>query len=232
MIECIIECIKLFNTTINCRSHNYINRGHNHITIRAPVLIILQFPQYQSMKQQKLYIKGMVCERCIESVRELMQDLSLEVTKISLGEVTIKSGTPLNSNLVEERLQNLGFSLLHDRKELLVRDVKKLVEKVYSGSFDFNIHFSFSGLAVENFKLAYETISAIFLTVESTTLEKFILQYRIEKTKSFLANTNKTLSDISFALGFSSVSHLSKQFKSLTGLTPSAFKESASNQHC
>ena len=183
------------------------------------------------MRQQKLYIKGMVCERCIESVRDLMQDLSLEVTQISLGEVTIKSGPPLNSSLVEERLQNLGFSLLHDRKEHLVREIKKLVEKVYSGSFDFKINFSFSGLAVENLKLAYETISGIFLTAENITLEKFILQYRIEKTKSFLANTNKTLSDISFALGFSSVSHLSKQFKSLTGLTPSAFKELAWNQH-
>jgi AraC family transcriptional regulator len=181
------------------------------------------------MKQQKLYIKGMVCDRCIESVSELMNDLSLDVTQISLGEVTIESGTHLDTSLVDVRLQNLGFSLLHDRNERLVQDIKKLVEKVYSGSFEFEINFNFSRLAVENFNLAYETISAIFLNAENTTLEKFILRYRIEKTKGFLANSNRTLSDISFALGFSSVSHLSKQFKSITGMTPSAYKESVRN---
>lgn len=177
------------------------------------------------MEQQKLYIKGMVCERCIESIRELLQDLSLAVSQISLGEVILKSGTPLNYQLVEERLEILGFSLLQDRKERLVREVKELVEEVYSGKFVFETNFNFSRLALEKLNLAYESISTIFLKVENTTIEKFILQYRIEKTKSLLTSTNKTLTDISFALGFSSVSHLSKQFKSITGLTPSAFKE-------
>lgn len=158
-----------------------------------------------------------------------MHELSLDLTHISLGELTIKSGTPLNTVLIDERLQKLGFSLLHDRKEQLVRDLKELVSKVYSGNFDFDNNFSFSRLASKTFNLSYENISAIFLTAENITLEKFILQQRIEKTKDFLANTNKTLSDISFSLGFSSVSHLSTQFRRLTGLTPSAYKKAKGN---
>ncbi|HTE27788.1 helix-turn-helix domain-containing protein [Flavitalea sp.] len=183
------------------------------------------------MEQQKLYIKGMVCERCIESVRELLQDLSLAVSQISLGEAIIETGTPINYRLVDERLQNLGFSLLQNRKERLVHELKELVEEVYSGKFVFEPNFNFSRLAIDKLNLAYENISTIFLTVENTTIEKFILQYRIEKTKSLLTTTNKTITDISFALGFSSVSHLSKQFNSITGLTPSAFKELTRIQH-
>jgi AraC family transcriptional regulator len=176
------------------------------------------------MDRQKLYIKGMVCERCIESVRGILQDLCMDLDEISLGEVTLKPGSFLNVSLLEERLQRIGFSLLHVRNEKVVQDLKALIENVYSGSFDFHNHFNFARLAAEKLNLSYETISGIFINLENITVEKFVLQYRIEKAKELLAKTNKTLSDISFALGFSSTSHLSKQFKQITGLNPSAFR--------
>jgi AraC family transcriptional regulator len=118
----------------------------------------------------------------------------------------------------------LGFTLLEDKKEKLVKETKGLMAEVYSGSFDFPTRFRFSELAARRLQKDYDTISATFSAVENTTLEKYIIDFRIEKVKEFLVYTPQTLGDISFRLGFSSVAHLSRQFKEITGINPSYFK--------
>ena len=176
------------------------------------------------MQRKKYYVKGMVCERCIYKVKETLEGLGIEVAELALGEVTLASRSEIKEAVIEEALKPLGFSLVHDKRLTLVKDTKALVAEVYSGNFDFPKGFRFASFAAERLKTNYDAISTAFSATELTTLEKYIIDFRINIIKELLVYTNKTLADIAFDLGFSSVAHLSKQFKSYTGLNPSYFK--------
>lgn len=146
--------------------------------------------------------------------------------KIGLGEVTIiTSKGPLETNLIEGRLRPLGFELLEDKKMKTVREIRELVAEVYSGNYDFPNQFRFSDLVASRIHKDYNAVSAMFTQMEQKTLERYIIDYRIEKVKEFLLYTSLTLADIAFKLNFSSVAHLSRQFKQYTGFTPSGFKD-------
>lgn len=175
--------------------------------------------------QRNIYIKGMVCDRCIQSVRESLARLDVEVIEIRLGELIIITREGFDDAFIEERLKPLGFSILEDKKQKLARDIKRLVEEVYSGAYDFPYHFKFSNLVAERFNTSYDAVSAVFSIVEQTTIEKYIFNFRIEKIKELLVYSNDTLATISFKLGFTSVAHLSRQFKLQTGLNPSHFRK-------
>ena len=107
----------------------------------------------------------------------------------------------------------------------MIKEVKQLVEEVYSGDYDFPENFRFADLVNERWNNNYEFVSDTFIALEKKSLERYIIEYRISKVKEFLVYTNLTLSDIAFKLNFTGTSHLSAQFKQVTGLTPSFFKE-------
>lgn len=173
----------------------------------------------------------MVCQRCITVVGSELEAMGLTPHKVELGEVTVISATEkMDTQTVAERLRPLGFELLEDRKLATVQKVKDLVAAVYSGDYDFPDHFRFSDLVVKHLSKDYDSVSGLFALVEHKTLEQYIIHYRIEKVKEFLVYENKTLSDISFQLNYSSVAHLSRQFRQVTGLTPSHFREIKKNK--
>ncbi|HLO79673.1 MAG TPA: helix-turn-helix domain-containing protein [Chitinophagaceae bacterium] len=176
------------------------------------------------MQQRKLFIKGMVCDRCMNFVRQAMESLDVVVQEVKLGEVILSSHEGPDESVIETKLNSLGFSLVKDKQQQLVRLTKELVAEVYSGEYDFPYQFRFSDLLVQRLELNYDQISATFSQVEGITLEKYILQQRVEKVKEMLIYSQVSLTDISFMLGFSSVAHLSKQFKNLTGINPSQLK--------
>ncbi|MGX5817125.1 helix-turn-helix domain-containing protein [Chitinophaga lutea] len=174
--------------------------------------------------EQRIFIKGMVCDRCIRAVRQALHDLDIPVTGVKLGEVTTVSALSApDIKVLSEKLGQLGFSLLEDQKTALVRDIKLLVEEVYSGEFDFPDDFRFSDLLTRRLHREYGAASAIFSAAEGMTLEKYIMAFRMEKVKELLVYTARTLADIAWILGFSSAAHLSRQFKSYTGLNTSHF---------
>ena len=181
-------------------------------------------------KGNKVLIKGMVCQRCITTVKNQLESEGLELEDINLGEVTLAAHTSIpDAALIEQKLSPLGFSLLEDKKAKLVKEVKSLVGEVYSGDFDFPNDFRFSILVTERLGKDYDTISTTFSSMENNTLEKYIINFRVEKIKELMVYTNATLVDISFKLGFSSVAHLSRQFKEQTGMTPSHFRQLRKN---
>ena len=176
--------------------------------------------------ERKLVIKGMVCNRCIIMVQSVIVGLGLTIKEINLGEVTIiLTSDSADWVKVEQRISDLGFTILEDKKERLIREIKELVRTVYSGDFDFGPDFRFSDLVQKHLLKSYEVISSVFSSSEGMNLEKYIMQYRIEMVKGLLMYSNSSLADISFNLGFSSVAHLSKQFKQHTGLTITHFRE-------
>lgn len=174
----------------------------------------------------KIYIKGMVCDRCIFTIKNELARLQMPVTEVQLGELTSLSAlSALDLGIIQEKLAPLGFTLLEDKRVKLVREVKSLVEQVYAGSWDFEPGFTFSSLVTGMLHKEYESVSTTFAALEGTTLERYIINYRIEKVKELLVYSSETLTDIAFRLGFSSVAHLSAQFRNETGLTPSHFKK-------
>lgn len=174
---------------------------------------------------QKVYIKGMVCDRCISTVKHQLESIGLKLDYINLGEITLSAGTEIiDLNLIGEQLKPFGFSLLEDKKARLITDVKQLVAEIYGGNFDFPEPFRFSTYISEKLQGEYNNISSVFSIREQETLEKYIIDFRIEKIKEYLVYTSQTLADIAFRLGFSSVAHLSRQFKTFTGLNPSYYK--------
>ena len=179
----------------------------------------------------RLFIKGMVCQRCIMVVKSELEAIGLSTQKVELGEVTVISAKEtVDTDLVAEKLLPLGFQLLEDRKLALVKKLKELVAEVYSGSYDFPHHFRFSDLVVKKLSKDYDSVSSLFALVEHKTLEQYIIGYRVEKIKEFLVYSTSTLSDIAFQLNYSSVAHLSRQFRQVTGLTPSHFRNIRKNR--
>ena len=174
---------------------------------------------------QKVYIKGMVCLRCISTVKSELESIGLHLDDISLGEVTLSAGTEIaDLNIIGELLKPFGFSLLLDKRAKLIADVKILVAETYGGDFEFPVPFRFSTYISQKLQRDYDTISSVFSIREQKTLEKYIIDFRIEKIKEFLVYTSQTQADIAFRLGFSSVAHLSRQFKTVTSFNPSYFK--------
>lgn len=168
----------------------------------------------------------MVCQRCISAVERQLNSIGIQLEEIVLGEVIFAANTSNpDLSLIEQKLAKYGFSLLEDPGQKLVKSVKEVVSEVYNGDYDFPHGFKFSSLVASRLNQDYETISALFSQIENITLEKFILQYRIEKVKEYLVYSDEKLSDLAFRFGYSSVAHVSSQFKLLTGLTPSHFKE-------
>ena len=174
----------------------------------------------------KLFIKGMVCQRCIIVLKTELEASGMIVVKAELGEVTVlTSSRTIETARIAEKLAPLGFQLLEDRKVKTVDAIRELVKEVYSGNFDFPYNFRFSDLLSQRLQKEYDSLSALFSLLEHKTLERYIIDYRIERIKEFLVYTSSTLSDIAFRLNYSSVAHLSRQFKQYTGLNPSHFKE-------
>jgi AraC-like DNA-binding protein len=167
----------------------------------------------------------MVCQRCVSVVARELALLDLPFHTVSLGEVFLKTKLDENKmNLVKQSLQKHGFEVLRDNQMTLVKEVKNLVEQMFSKDFDL-VDFKFSKYIADKLHKDYDVISSSFSACQGITLEKYILNKRIDKVKEYLLNTNQLLSDISYSLGFSSVSHLSTQFKVITGYTPSNFKK-------
>lgn len=176
-------------------------------------------------QQSKLYVKGMVCNRCVMVVNETLKDLGYISNHVVLGEITLNEpGHPFNLKEIEERLAIHGFSFVEDRDTKIVMEIKALVSEVYGGDYDFPEKFLFSNLMHERLQSSYESARDLFISRELMSLEKYIIEYRTNKVKEFLVYSDLTLADIAFKLNYSSVAYLSSHFKKITGLTPSFFR--------
>jgi len=176
-------------------------------------------------KVSKINVKGMVCNRCVLVVSNELQALGYSIAKVGLGEIIFDEGIE-ESDLgrVEEKLERHGLRMLGDWKVKMVKEIKKLVEEVYNGEYDFPNHFNFFELIKRQWN-NYDAVTDAFISLEKKTLERYIIDYRIGRVKEYLIYSNYTLLEIASRLNFNSVSHLSAQFKQNTGLTPSFFKE-------
>lgn len=173
----------------------------------------------------EILIKGMVCERCVSVIKEGITDLGFEISKISLGKVSLKDDVDKEGyNKIEHFLNENGFELISNRQVRIVTQAKGLVNEVFSQNIRYDAKLKFSSLISETLNMNYDSISELFTQIEGVTLEKYIITKRLEKVKELLVYTEFTLTEIAYVTGFSSINHLSRQFKELTGFSPSHFK--------
>jgi len=173
----------------------------------------------------KLYIKNMVCRRCIKVVTEELEKLDIQYSSVQLGIVELPY-TVIAAQVEKFKsamLEN-GFELIDDDKVKIIEQVKTLIIKsIYESEKPENINYS--DYLSKHLTKPYSYLSSLFSAVENTTIEKYIISQKIERVKELIVYGQLSLSEISYRMGYSSVQHLSNQFKKITGFTPTYFKE-------
>lgn len=173
----------------------------------------------------EILIRGMVCDRCISVIREGITDFGYQVNKVSLGKLFI--GEEMSNEgyaKIENFLSENGFEMISNRQIRIISQVKALIGEVFEQNIQYDTKLKFSALLSEKLHTNYDSISELFTELEGITLEKYIINKRLEKVKELLVYTEFTLTEIAYITGFSSINHLSRQFKELTGFSPSHFK--------
>lgn len=174
-----------------------------------------------------LFVKNMVCPRCITSVKEALDQMHLTYSTVELGKIALDS-TPSFSQKEQlaKSLQDRGFELLEEGKATLISQIKSiLIEQIQHT--DEAMAENYSSFISEKLQHEYTYLSKLFSQVEGITIEKYITRLKIERVKELIFYKEKSLSEIAGMLGYSSVAYLSSQFKKETGMTPSAFKKQA-----
>jgi len=174
----------------------------------------------------KIHIKNMVCDRCVLAVKNVMRELQLQPDSIIMGEVDF-SDYVLNEYEMEKiklAIESLGFELLSNKKQALIEQIKTTLIQLVHGTQELE-QIKLSDYIAAEIKADYHSLSHLFSSVEGMTIEKYFIRLKIERIKELLAYAELSLTEISFQLGYSSLAHLSAQFKQVTGMTPSAFKK-------
>ncbi|MFH0894211.1 MAG: AraC family transcriptional regulator [Bacteroidota bacterium] len=173
----------------------------------------------------KLYIKYMVSIRCKMVVKSELEKLNLHCVKVDLGEVEIKENiTTAQLNQLKVALLKSGLELMDEHKAILIEKIKIIIVEMVHYA-DEPPKTNFSDYLRQKLNHDYTYLANLFSEVTGITIEHFIIHHKIERVKELLIYDELNLTQISYKLNYSSVAHLSNQFKKVTGLTPTFFKQ-------
>lgn len=172
-----------------------------------------------------LYIKYMVSQRCKILVKQELDNLGFTNVRVELGAVDIQEDVSLEQlNQLTENLKLSGLEVIDNKKDILVERIKNVIVEM--------IHYSeelpktnYSDFLSEKLNYDYTYLSNIFSEEKGMTIQQFIIQHKIEKVKELLLYGELNLTEISYRLHYSSISHLSNQFKKVTGMSPSLYEK-------
>jgi YesN/AraC family two-component response regulator len=169
----------------------------------------------------------MVCDRCIKVVREELEKLKLDVRSVKLGEAEIAPGKQEpDLKKIRNVLQINGFDLLDHKHTQIVEKIKNvIVTLVHHNHAEKELTLKTSDYLEKEVGLDYHYLSTLFSSIENITIEKYMILQKIERVKELLKYNELTLSEIAYRMGYSSVAHLSSQFKKGTGLSASEYKK-------
>ena len=179
------------------------------------------------MSSTTLLVKNMVCHRCILAVESILQNEKIPFQKVSIGEINLVEELSQDQRArLAEKLNKIGFEIIDNYSGGLIEKIKQLViERARNEVDEKESKKKLSHYLSEKVNHEYTYLSSLFSSVEGRTIENYFIEQRIEKAKELLIYGQLTLSQIAFDLEYSSVAHLSTQFKKVTGLTPTYFKE-------
>jgi YesN/AraC family two-component response regulator len=192
---------------------------------RASAQLILLFGNRLKYLLMKLYVKYMVSIRCKLMVKDVLKQLGLHYVVVNLGEIDIlEELTAAQRELLREALLKSGLELMDEKKAILIERIKNIIiEMVHYSESPLRINFSV--YLAEKMHYDYTYLANLFSEVVGSTIEHFIIAHKIERVKELIVYDELNLTQISYLLNYSSVAHLSNQFKKVTGLTPSHFKK-------
>ena len=172
-----------------------------------------------------LYIKNMVSHSCILLVKAELNKLDVQYTDVKLGEVIIDCNIDLSTyQQFVDAMQKVGFEVLQCKKKILVERIKNIVVECVHHTED-KLKFRFSDYICSKLNYNYKYLSNLFSEYQGITIEKYMIAQRIERVKELMAYEELNLNEIAFRVHYSSASHLSKQFKKTTGISPSDYKK-------
>ncbi|MFN5372904.1 MAG: helix-turn-helix domain-containing protein [Flavobacteriia bacterium] len=173
----------------------------------------------------KKHIKNMVSNRCINQVSGILIDMGIPFEVIELGEVTFEQNLSMIQELdFQYKLKQVGLDLISDAKMLLSERIKLVIIQMIHYS-DEHIKTNFSVYLSEKTNLNYTYLSNVFRTENNMTIQQFIIIHKIERIKELLLYGEMNLSEISYKMHYSSIAHLSNQFKKITGLSPTEYRQ-------
>lgn len=171
-----------------------------------------------------LHIQHMVCDRCIRTVQRVLTAQGLTVNHVALGQAEVDGYDPAQKTAVEAALEAEGFALLEDPQSRIVEQIKLLVlDLIRNGGLP-ELKVNLSIYLAEKLERSYDSLSSLFRRAEGMTLERWVILQKVELAKELLAYGEVPLADIAYRLGYSSASHLSNQFKQVTGVRPADFR--------
>lgn len=170
-----------------------------------------------------LAIRNMVCPRCITAVEKVLENEHIKYDAVQLGLVILSEEIDVqNFTRLADALEEIGFQIINDPKLNSTNKVKTiLIELLMNSSV---AKYKLSTLLSEALQLNYQSISHAFLEQEGTTIEKYFIRLKIEKVKELLSYNELSLKEVAYKLNYSSVAHLSKQFKKLAGVSPTQYR--------
>ena len=173
----------------------------------------------------------MVCDRCLMVVRQQLEQLGFAATDAVLGKVKLnKTPNDHELSLIRSALKLVGFELIDELRNQLVDEIKTIIIQQVHHSDASEMNINYSELISSKLGKDYAYLSNLFSESEDITIEKYIIQQKIEKVKELIEYGQQNLNEIAFTLGYSSSAHLSTQFKKVTGLTPSQYRETQNFQ--
>lgn len=180
--------------------------------------------------ENALHIKNMVCDRCILVVKSQLEQLGLHPVSVELGIVLLpEKVTNEVYQVVKDALEPFGFELIDDRKSQLIEQIKDTIIELVHYKED-GLKVNLSDYLASRLNRDYSSLSKLFSEVTNTTIEKYFIAQKIERAKELLVYGELTLNEIADKLNYSSAAYLSAQFKSVTGLTPSHFRNIKENR--
>lgn len=172
----------------------------------------------------KLYIKYMVSRRCIMIVKAILREMDLHFIMVDLGVVEIMEElTPVQLEALNNALQESGLELMDDKRAILIESIQSVIIEMIHNEKDLT-SINYSEYISEKLNHNYTYLSNIFSEVKGTTIQQFIILHKIEHIKELIMYDELNMTEISYKMNYSSVAHMSNQFKKITGLTPSHFK--------
>lgn len=171
-----------------------------------------------------IFIKNMVCNRCILVISEILKGLKFTPLKIELGKaITREQLTPGDRQVIREALEKYGFELIDDKQSRIIEQIRTaIIELVH---YEDNLSkLKLSEYLKEKCHYDYSFLSKLFSEVNGISIEKYYIAQKVERIKELLAYDELSISEIAAQLQYSSVAHLSSQFRNVTGMSPSEFK--------
>lgn len=172
-----------------------------------------------------LHIKNMVCDRCIMVVKDTFEKLDIAIDSVVLGKVvTQKPISEKQKQKIEQNLQKVGFELIENRKAQISEKIKNEITALVYNPNGIRLDMNLSDYLSLKFNLEYSYLATVFSEQESTSIEKYYILQKVERIKELISYDELLLKQIAEKMQYSSVAHLSTQFKKITGLSPTGFK--------